>query len=92
MYFACCDILPLCFLTGVHFVTIYSDSTQSPVLSLSFIRRLLVHLQPETCSTQTGTKEDLWQVCSVENRQMETEGSSGFLAVRGKGRGRKLED
>ena len=35
MYFACCDFLPLLFSvlykTGVHFVTIHSDSTQPPV-------------------------------------------------------------
>jgi hypothetical protein len=41
MYFACCDILPplfsVLYKTGVHFVTIHSDSTQSPVLiCLSF--------------------------------------------------------
>jgi hypothetical protein len=41
MYFACCDILPTLFSvlskTGVHFVTIHSDSTQSPMLCLSVI-------------------------------------------------------
>jgi hypothetical protein len=43
MYFACCDLLPLLFSvlykTGVHFVTIHSDSTQSRMLvCLSFLQ------------------------------------------------------
>jgi hypothetical protein len=64
MYFACCEILPplvSVLYDCVHFVTIYSDSTQPPVLHLSVIRRLLVHLQPETHSTQTRDQEGLRQ-------------------------------
>ena len=51
MYFACCDILPLLFSvlykTGVQFVTIHSDSTQSPVLHLSVIH------SPSRCPSAT---------------------------------------
>jgi hypothetical protein len=50
MYFACCDFLPLLFSvlykTGVHFVTIHSDSTPSLVLvCLSFTNSLPICTQ-----------------------------------------------
>ena len=77
MYFACCDFLLLVFSvlykTGVHFVTIHSDSTQSPVcICLSFADSLPICTQRPVLRRQ-GTQEGLQQEGFIRVRLIESQ-------------------
>ena len=65
MYFACCDILPLCFLYYIRLVFTLWQYIQILhnllCASVCHSRRLLAHLQPETRPMQTRDQEGLWQ-------------------------------
>jgi hypothetical protein len=64
MYFACCDIQPLCFLYYIRLVFTLWQYIQilHNLLCASVCHscRLLAHLQPETRPTQTRDQEGLW--------------------------------